>query len=76
MSDDSVEILDNETLEVVDTCHGPVGGRCPYADAHGVVACAGRRIAPADAGPEYQMLWVPPGSSHCPLAWNLEAVGL
>ena len=72
MSDDRVAILDNDTLEVVDCCYGPVGGRCPRADVKGVVACAGRRIAPTDAGPEYQMLWIPPGSGHCPLAWNLD----
>ena len=76
MTDDLVEIIDNDTLEILDTCHGPVGGRCPGSDERGVVACAGRRIAPVDAGPEYQMLWIPPNSQHCPLTWNLEAVGM
>jgi hypothetical protein len=76
MEDDLVDILDNDTFAVVDQCHGPVGGRCPQADWKGVVACAGRRIDPADAGGEYRKLWVPPDSHHCPLAWNLEAIGL
>lgn len=76
MDDDGVDILDNDTLEVVDHCDGPVAGRCPRADVHGVVACAGRRIYPADEAPEYTMLWVPPGSQHCPLAWNFEAIGM
>jgi hypothetical protein len=74
--DDAVDILDHDTLEVVDHCDGPVAGRCPRASWDGVVACAGRRICPIDAGPEYAMLWVPPGSHHCPLTWNLEVVGM
>ena len=32
MTDDLVEIIDNDTLEILDTCHGPVGGRCPGSD--------------------------------------------
>ena len=74
--DDDVDILDDSTLEVVDHCDGPVGGRCPLADASGVVACAGRRIDPAEAGPEYALLQVPAGSRHCPLTWNLESFGM
>ena len=31
MADDGVDILDDTTLEVVDHCDGPVGGRCPRA---------------------------------------------
>jgi hypothetical protein len=76
MGDDGVDILDAITLDVVDHCDGPVGGRCPHAGADGVVAYAGRRINPADGAPEYALLQVPAGSQHCPLAWNLEAVGM
>jgi hypothetical protein len=76
MDEDGVDILDDRTLEVVDHCDGPVAGLCPYRHANGVVACAGFRIRPADAAPEYMLLQVPPGSQHCPLAWNLEAMGM
>ena len=74
--EDDVDILDATTLEVVDHCYGPTAGTiCPRSGPDGVVACAGRRIAPTDAGPEYSLLWVPPGSRQCPLAWNLEVAG-
>jgi hypothetical protein len=76
MGDDGVDILDDITLEVVDHCDGPVGGRCPRAGADGVVPCAGHRIDPAEASPEYALLQVPAGSRHCPLTWNLEAFGM
>ena len=76
MGDDDVEILDDSTLEVVDRCEGPVGGRCPRAGADGVVACAGRRINPLGGPPEYTLLQVLPGSRHCPLTWNLESFGM
>jgi hypothetical protein len=76
MSDDGVDIVDDTTFAVVDHCDGPVAGRCPRAGSDGVVACAGRRIDPADASPEYTLLQVPAGSRHCPLAWNLEAFGM
>lgn len=69
-----VEILDAATLEVLGRCPGPTpAGKCPRADRHGVVACAGCRIAPGDADPEYWLVEVPPRSRHCPLAWTLEA---
>jgi hypothetical protein len=74
MTDNDVDILDAETYEVVRRCPGPVGNACGLTT--GVVACAGYRISPANAGPEYNLLWVPPGTYQCPLAWNLEAVGL
>jgi hypothetical protein len=74
MTDYSVDILHTDTLEVVGRCGGPRGGACSIAT--GVVGCAGCRISPADASPEYAFLWVPPGSRHCPLAWDLEVVGL
>jgi len=76
MGDEGVDILDDTTFEVIDHCNGPVGYRCPYADANGVVACAGYRIDPADGSPEYSRLQVPAGSRQCPLAWNLEVIGM
>ncbi len=76
MTDNRVDILDDTTVEVLDQCYGPrADGRCPRAGWNGAVACAGRRIAPTEAGAEYWLMWVPPGSQHCPLAWNLESVG-
>jgi hypothetical protein len=58
-----VDILDESTMEVVDHCYGPEAGTiCRRAGANGVVACAGRRIDPEDASPEYSRLWVPPGT--------------
>ena len=60
MNDDWVDILDAVTREVVDECYGPTAtGRCPGAAPDVVVCCAGRRIAPTGAGPEYWMMWVP-----------------
>jgi hypothetical protein len=76
MDDDGIDILDDQTLRVVDHCDGPVAGLCPRRRADGSVACAGHRIRPADAAPEYMLLQVPLGSQHCPLAWNLEAMGM
>ena len=76
MADDGVDILDDTTLEVVDHCDGPVGGRCPRAGSDGVVACAGRRIDPAVGAPGYSLLQVLPGSRQCPLLWNLEVIGM
>jgi hypothetical protein len=76
MVDDGVDILDDITLEVVDHCDGPVDGRCPRADADGVVACAGRRIDPVEGSPEYRLMQVLPGSRQCPLLWNLEVIGM
>ena len=74
--DDGIDILDDRTLEVVDHCDGPLAGVCSQRRADGSVACAGYRIRPADTAPEYMLLQVPPGSRHCPLAWNLEAMGM
>jgi hypothetical protein len=76
MDDDGVDILDDATLEVVDHCDGPAGGRCPHAGADGVVACAGRRIDPLGGPPEYTRLQVQPGTRQCPLNWNLESFGM
>jgi hypothetical protein len=71
---DRVDILDPGTGAAVGRCDGPdERGVCSEVAAHGVVACAGCRIAPTSARPEYWLLWVPPGSHHCPLAWQLEA---
>jgi hypothetical protein len=76
MSESQVDILDSATNEVVDHCYGPMaGGSCPRADWHGIVPCGGKRIAPLGAGPEWWLVWVPPESEHCPMAWNLAAVG-
>ena len=77
MSVDRVDILDDSTGERVASCYGPTAaGRCPHADSRGVVACAGRRIAPLAAGPEYWNMHVPSNSRHCPLAWPMEYVGM
>jgi hypothetical protein len=77
MNEDRVDILDAITSELVDECYGPTAtGRCPRTRPDGAVGCAGCRIAPTGAGPEYWMMWVPPASRHCPLAWDLEYVGL
>ena len=71
-----VDILDEATLEIVDECYGPADGlNCPRSGPGGVVACAGRRVDPDDS-PEHCRLWIPPGTRHCPLAWNLEAFGM
>jgi hypothetical protein len=54
MSADRVDILSDSTGELVASCYGPTAvGSCPHADSRGVVACAGCRIAPVAAGPEY-----------------------
>jgi hypothetical protein len=70
VTDDHVDIVDADTYRVVGHCKGPVAGACSIATR--IVRCASRRIAPAEAAPEYSMLWVPPGTRHCPLMWNLE----
>jgi hypothetical protein len=72
-----VDILDESTMDVVDHCDGPEAGTiCPRAGADRVVACAGHRIDPFGASPEYARMWIPPGTRQCPLAWNLEAMGM
>jgi hypothetical protein len=77
MTEDRVDILDETTREIVGHCYGPTAvGDCPGADADAVVACAGCRIAPTGGGAGYWLLWVPPGSRQCPLAWDLEYVGM
>lgn len=76
MDETRVDVLDAATGEIVDHCDGPEpGGHCPFADLSGIVPCSGHRVAPLGAGPEYWLIFVPPGSRHCPQAWNLEAVG-
>jgi hypothetical protein len=76
MTEEGIDILDYTTLEVVDHCDGPLPGWvCPRADRAGVIPCAGHRISPADAAPVYSLMWVPPGSQQCPLAYNLEVAG-
>jgi hypothetical protein len=77
MSGFDVDILDNTTLAVVGHCYGPTSaGHCDNPKPDGVVGCAGCRIASPDAGPEHWLLWVPDGSRHCPLTWDLEYVGM
>jgi hypothetical protein len=77
MSADRVDILSDSTGELVASCYGPTAvGSCPHADSRGVVACAGCRIAPVAAGPEYWNMSVPRKSRHCPLAWQMEYVGM
>jgi hypothetical protein len=74
--DDVVDIVDPDTNEVVSHCVGPTAqGGCPGSGPDGVVLCAGCRIDPHGAGPEYWNLWVPPGSKQCPRGWNLDQVG-
>ena len=75
MDDDGIDRRDR-TLRIVELCDGPVVGVSSRRRADGSVACAGHRIRPADAAPEYMLLQVPLGSQHCPLAWNLEAMGM
>jgi hypothetical protein len=77
MADDRVAILHNVTRGVVGYCAGPApAGHCCQAGPGRVVACAGRRIAAPDAGPAYWLMEVPPGSRHCPLAWDLDSLGI
>jgi hypothetical protein len=71
-----VDILDAETDQVVDHCHGLTArGFCPDANRDGIVPCNGRRVAPSGSGPEFWLVFVPPASRHCPLAWKLESIG-
>ena len=71
-----VDILDPERDQVVDHCHGLTSwGLCPGANREGIVPCNGRRVAPSGSGPEFWLVFVPPASRHCPLAWNLESIG-
>jgi len=71
-----VDILDAETDQVVDQCNGLTArGFCPDANRDGIVPCNGRRVAPSGSGPEFWLVYVPPASRHCPLAWNLESIG-
>jgi hypothetical protein len=71
-----VDILDADTGEVVDYCFGLTrDGRCPNANRDGIVPCNGRRVAASREGPEFWLVWVPPASRHCPLAWNLDKIG-
>jgi hypothetical protein len=74
--DDVVDIVDPSTDEVVSHCYGPSSdGACPLAGSDRVVGCHGNRIAGRSVGPELWNLYVPPGSQHCPRAWNLESLG-
>ena len=71
-----VDILGADTGEVVDYCFGLTrDGRCPNANRDGIVLCNGRRVAASREGPEFWLVWVPPASRHCPLAWNLDKIG-
>ena len=67
---------DADTGEVVDYCFGLTrDGRCPNANRDGIVLCNGRRVAASREGPEFWLVWVPPASRQCPLAWNLDRIG-
>ena len=71
-----VDILEADTGEVVDYCFGLTrDGRCPNANRDGIVPCNGRRVAASNQGPEFWLVWVPPASRQCPLAWNLDKIG-
>jgi hypothetical protein len=72
MSDDLVEVLETTPSSWWTPAADPSVDNVPSQ----MRTALSRVPVDADAGPEYQMLWVPPGSSHCPLAWNLQAVGL
>jgi hypothetical protein len=77
MSADRVDILADDTGELVASCYGPMAtGKCSQADSRGLMACAGYRIAPTAAGSEYWNMWVPRESRQCPLAWDMEYVGM
>jgi hypothetical protein len=77
MADDRVAILDGTSREVIGYCDGPTPtGRSPNPGSGGVVPCAGCRIAPPSASSVYWLMSVPPGSRQCPLAWDLEYVGI
>jgi len=72
-----VDIVNETSSEVLDRCSGPTNaGTCPRADEHGVVACAGLRIAPKDGDSTHWLMMVPSRSRHCPLAWDFAYVGL
>lgn len=69
---DRVGILDPVTGEVVAECRGPLpDGTCPLMIG-GVVPCAGHRVASLTANPEHWRVYVPPGTTECPLARPLE----
>lgn len=74
MNEYRVDLFDNRTHELVGHCYGPtLGGTCPATGSRGVVACAGRWIAPLARGPESWQRWVQPQTHHCPLARTSEA---
>jgi hypothetical protein len=76
MSKARVDILDADTGKVVDYCFGLTrDGHCPNANRDGIVPCNGRRVAASNQGPEFWLVWVPPASRQCPLAWNLDRIG-
>lgn len=69
-----IDILDPATGAVVDQCRGTTStGACPRAGRDGVVACAGRLMAPLKGDPQYWPVWVRPNSRHCSLNWNRSA---
>ena len=77
MTDERVAILNNTTREIEGYCYGPAGtGQCPQAAPERIVACAGRRIAAPNANPLYWLMPVPANCRQCPLAWDLESVGI
>ena len=68
------DVRDPVTGGPVVRCWGPDRyGTCPHVDQHGVVACAGHRIAPINGGPECWLLEVPKGAVQCPLNYSLIA---
>lgn len=70
-----IDILDPATGSAVDHCRGPTGtGACPRAGRDGVVACAGRLMAPLNGDPQFWPVWVRPNSRHCALNWNRRAL--
>ena len=76
MHEARVDILDAATGDVVEHCYGPTpAGKCPYAEADGIVPCNGHRVAPHSAGPEFWNVLVPSATQHCPQAWRLDAIG-
>ena len=76
MGDEGVDILDNTTFEVVDHCNGPVGTGVRTRMRTEWWPAPATASDPADGSPEYSRMQVPAGSRQCPLAWNLEVIGM
>jgi hypothetical protein len=75
MTTRKIQIRQPGTNAIVGTCPGPAeAGTCPFADATGVVPCAGFLIEPAGADHQHWPLPIPAGYRHCDVPWNERAV--